>query len=349
MLRELVRRTHGPGAVRYSYDYVGDLAETMSLVWTRGTPGSIGATTQPRLATSSPAEFGGRTDVRSCRPRLLDQARRLGPLRLHQARHRRACASASPPASPSRRWPISAAVDVTEIESSGTACSRPTRACSPGWRARAESRCWRRRHVPLRSCCPIRSGDGDLESSIRPTTPPNGNGTASASSCRGGRHPPALFALRRRHLGAFPDIVAAIISTARSTANCWSSAPRAPTSPTGTFSDLQQRLNRKTVTPKMQEEYPAFIRAYDLLRRRARTSARVAFTERRARLETFDRRRSIPTASTSRRWSPSPAGSELEKMRSGSRRSRHRRRDAEAARLALPCRPPEGSVVQVEA
>ncbi|MEM6667233.1 MAG: cisplatin damage response ATP-dependent DNA ligase, partial [Pseudomonadota bacterium] len=31
------------------------------------------------------------------------------------------------------------------------------------------------------------------------------------------------------------------------------------------FNDLQQRLNRKTVTKKMLEHYPAFIRAYDLL------------------------------------------------------------------------------------
>lgn len=34
---------------------------------------------------------------------------------------------------------------------------------------------------------------------------------------------------------------------------------------TRTFSDLQQRLNRKTVTTRMLEDYPAFIRAYDLL------------------------------------------------------------------------------------
>ncbi|MGO7932215.1 hypothetical protein ACC723_38260, partial [Rhizobium ruizarguesonis] len=36
-------------------------------------------------------------------------------------------------------------------------------------------------------------------------------------------------------------------------------------SPTRTFSDLKQRLNRKTVTSKMIGDYPAFIRAYDLL------------------------------------------------------------------------------------
>ena len=38
-----------------------------------------------------------------------------------------------------------------------------------------------------------------------------------------------------------------------------------PLQATGTFSDLQQRLNRKTVTPKIQQQYPAFMRCYDVL------------------------------------------------------------------------------------
>ncbi len=31
------------------------------------------------------------------------------------------------------------------------------------------------------------------------------------------------------------------------------------------FNDLQQRLNRKIVTPRMMKDYPAFVRLYDLL------------------------------------------------------------------------------------
>jgi len=34
---------------------------------------------------------------------------------------------------------------------------------------------------------------------------------------------------------------------------------------TATFADLQQRLNRKTVSRKLMDEFPAFIRAYDIL------------------------------------------------------------------------------------
>jgi DNA ligase-1 len=41
--------------------------------------------------------------------------------------------------------------------------------------------------------------------------------------------------------------------------------PEAAVSETGSFSDLQQRLNRKTVTGEKLREHPAVLRAYDLL------------------------------------------------------------------------------------
>lgn len=60
---------------------------------------------------------------------------------------------------------------------------------------------------------------------------------------------------------------------------------------TATFSDLQQRLNRKTVTAKQLREYPAFIRAYDLLQEGNQKTGQdlrsLPFAERRARLTRF--------------------------------------------------------------
>jgi DNA ligase-1 len=53
------------------------------------------------------------------------------------------------------------------------------------------------------------------------------------------------------------------------------------------FGDLQQRLNRKAVSAKQIANYPAFIRAYDLLLDGEEDLRRLAFRERRARLETF--------------------------------------------------------------
>jgi DNA ligase 1 len=53
------------------------------------------------------------------------------------------------------------------------------------------------------------------------------------------------------------------------------------------FNVLQQRLNRKTVTPKLLIEFPAHLRAYDLLADGAEDLRERPFAERRARLEGF--------------------------------------------------------------
>jgi DNA ligase-1 len=53
------------------------------------------------------------------------------------------------------------------------------------------------------------------------------------------------------------------------------------------FTVLQQRLNRKTVTPKLLTEFPAHLRAYDLLADGGEDLRERPFAERRARLESF--------------------------------------------------------------
>jgi len=53
------------------------------------------------------------------------------------------------------------------------------------------------------------------------------------------------------------------------------------------FNVLQQRLNRKAVTPKLLTEFPAHLRAYDLLADGGDDLRERPFVERRARLETF--------------------------------------------------------------
>lgn len=53
------------------------------------------------------------------------------------------------------------------------------------------------------------------------------------------------------------------------------------------FGDLQQRLNRKSVTDRMLADYPAGIRAYDLLSADGEDIRPLPFAERRRRLEAF--------------------------------------------------------------
>jgi DNA ligase-1 len=60
------------------------------------------------------------------------------------------------------------------------------------------------------------------------------------------------------------------------------------------FAVLQQRLNRKTVTPKTIAEFPAAIRAYDLLAEGAEDLRALPFVERRRRLEAFVQRLGDP-------------------------------------------------------
>jgi DNA ligase-1 len=60
------------------------------------------------------------------------------------------------------------------------------------------------------------------------------------------------------------------------------------------FNVLQQRLNRKTVTPKLLAEFPAHLRAYDLLIDGREDLRERPFAERRARLERFIARLADP-------------------------------------------------------
>ncbi len=55
----------------------------------------------------------------------------------------------------------------------------------------------------------------------------------------------------------------------------------------GSFSDLQQRLNRKAVSQAQRKKFPAFVRAYDLLQDGAEDLRSLPFAERRNRLEMF--------------------------------------------------------------
>ena len=55
----------------------------------------------------------------------------------------------------------------------------------------------------------------------------------------------------------------------------------------GSFNALQQRLGRKVVSPKMLADYPAFVRLYDILVDGTEDVRELPWTERRARLEAF--------------------------------------------------------------
>ena len=82
----------------------------------------------------------------------------------------------------------------------------------------------------------------------------------------------------------FPDVVAAMDFDAAIDGELLIRAPGGGVAP---FNELQQRLNRKTVSQAQMTARPAFIRAYDLLIDGDEDLRRLDFRARRKRLETF--------------------------------------------------------------
>jgi len=82
----------------------------------------------------------------------------------------------------------------------------------------------------------------------------------------------------------FPDVLAAMDFEAAIDGELLIRAPDGSVAP---FNELQQRLNRKTVSNKQMAARPAFIRAYDLLVEGGEDLRQLSFKQRRARLERF--------------------------------------------------------------
>jgi len=90
---------------------------------------------------------------------------------------------------------------------------------------------------------------------------------------------------------AFPDIAEHLAFQAALDGELLVFRPGADAFEVAPFSDLQQRLNRKSTPKKLLSEYPAFLRVYDLLEEDGEDLRGRAFAERRARLEVWAARR----------------------------------------------------------
>ncbi|GAB4357538.1 MAG: cisplatin damage response ATP-dependent DNA ligase [Oricola sp.] len=87
--------------------------------------------------------------------------------------------------------------------------------------------------------------------------------------------------------GAFPDLLEAVAFDGAIDGELLVGHFAGGAIVTGTFSDLQQRLNRKTVPARLRARYPAILRAYDLLQDGGDDLRPLPFAERRERLERF--------------------------------------------------------------
>src|SRR5690606_2778158 len=290
LLRDLVLERLDPVLFQYSYDYVGDLAETIALVWDGGEKDDTADEEQPRLGqVVTMMNALGRTEVRSAVRDLLDHLDpssrfaflklATGALRIGvSARLAKQALSDMSGAGENRR-------DVTEIETLWHGLSPPYETLFSWLEGKAEKPVLATPAIfhSVMLANPVEEGDLEKLDPANYAAEWKWDGIRVQMSSYGGTK--KLYSRSGDDItGAFPDVVDAINFEGVVDGELLGGGTLRANSPTRTFSDLQQRLNRKTVTARMLDDYPAFVRAYDLLFEGDRDIRAQAFFERRTRL-----------------------------------------------------------------
>ncbi|WP_283195055.1 cisplatin damage response ATP-dependent DNA ligase [Rhizobium sp. AN80A] len=285
MLRELALERIDEVLFRYSYDYVGDLAETISLVWDNERDIERSALAQPRLGEVV-AEMNtlGRTEVRGYVRDLLDRLDAsgrfafiklaTGALRIGVSARlaKQALADLGEP-------------DVTEIETLWHGLQPPYESLFAWLEGKGGKPVLATPAIfhSVMLANPVEEGDlAQLDPSDY-AAEWKWDGIRVQLS-RAGETRKIYSRSGDDISAAFPDIAQSISFDGVIDGELLVGGTARSNSPTRTFSDLQQRLNRKTVTQKMQDDYPAFIRAYDLLFDGEEDVRAKTYLERRARL-----------------------------------------------------------------
>ncbi|MCT9000056.1 cisplatin damage response ATP-dependent DNA ligase [Chelativorans intermedius] len=281
MLRALVTQRVDPVLFAYSYDYVGDLAETVSLVW----PASGGEARAPalsevvaRLATASrsdaPAVMAGLLDQLSPSGRFAAIKLATGGLRVGVSARLAKQALA-----------VFGGVAVQEIEELWHGLEPPYtglfawlegRAAKPENAMAAPFR-------PVMLAHPVAEAELSQLDASAYAAEWKWDGIRVQAVAQGGIR--RLYSRSGDDISAaFPDLVGAMEFAGALDGELLVGDPKEGT---GTFSDLQQRLNRKTVSRAMLARYPVFMRCYDLLVAEGRDARTLPYAERRALLSDF--------------------------------------------------------------
>ncbi|OEC96746.1 MULTISPECIES: cisplatin damage response ATP-dependent DNA ligase [unclassified Rhizobium] len=285
MLRELVLERMDEVLFRYSYDYVGDLAETISLVWDKESDIERPAGEQPKLGeVIRRMNALGRTEVRSFVRDLLDRLDTSGRFAFLKL------------ATGAMRIGVSARLakqalaelsgkDVTEIETLWHGLQPPYESLFRWLEGKADKPVLATPAIfhSVMLANPVETGDLDGLDPRDFAAEWKWDGIRVQLSRSG--ETSKLYSRSGDDIsGAFPDVVDAMNFEGVMDGELLVGGTVRSNSPTRSFSDLQQRLNRKTVTAKMLDEFPAFIRAYDLLFDGAEDVRARGFLDRRERL-----------------------------------------------------------------
>ncbi|MDZ5697167.1 cisplatin damage response ATP-dependent DNA ligase [Chelativorans sp. M5D2P16] len=281
MLRTLTTERVDSVLFAYSYDYVGDLAETVSLIW----PAGAEEEGVPRLSdVVDTLSRVSRSDAPAVMARLLD---RLSPSGRFAAIK---LATGGLRVGVSARLTKQAlaelgGVDVQAIEELWHGLRPPFtdlfawlegKGEKPENAAKAPFR-------PVMLAHPAAEVDFSMLDPAAYAAEWKWDGIRVQAVSEGGVR--RLYSRTGDDIsGAFPDLVEAMDCEAALDGELLVGDPREKT---GTFSDLQQRLNRKSVSRAMLQDYPVFMRCYDALIIDSRDTRTMTFEERRGLLEAF--------------------------------------------------------------
>lgn len=282
LIRELAASRVDPVLFALSYDFVGDLAETVALIW----PARAAANRAPEL--SEVVERLGRAK-RAEAPDLiagwldaLDPTGRWALLKLVTG-GLRVGVSARLAKTALARW---GGLDLAEVEEVWHALDPPYAALFDWAEGRAGRPAIDRGAVfrPLMLANPLEADTLDRLDPADYLAEWKWDGIrvqlVGTGEARGGR----VFSRTGDDISrAFPDIADrltfdAVLDGELLVARDGAVAP---------FNDLQQRLGRKTVTPKLLRAFPAHVRLYDILFEDGADLRGLAQTERRARLDAW--------------------------------------------------------------
>jgi len=278
MIREMAAAKADPELFRLSYDYVGDLAETMALIWPdpaeeRQTPALSHVIAELNAAKRKdvPALIEGWLDGWAAEGRWALLKLITGGLRVGVSARlaRTALAELGEP-------------DVDAIEEVWHALEPPYTALFDWIEGRAARPSLEDALVfrPLMLAHPLEEADRDKLDPADFRAEWKWDGIRVQLVLKNGEA--RLFSRTGDDIsGAFPDLLEGM--TGEVVADGELLVMR--DGDVGTFNELQQRLNRKTVTAKMKADFPAGIRLYDILFDGVEDLRGLPFDARRQRLE----------------------------------------------------------------
>ncbi|MEJ1120842.1 cisplatin damage response ATP-dependent DNA ligase [Phyllobacterium sp. CCNWLW109] len=286
MLRTLIAERMDEQLFAYSYDYVGDLAETISLVWSADEP--LRSNSVPTLGDVVTAlERASRSDAVRMVEKWLDQldaSARYALLKLVTGGMRIGVSARLA----KQALAQFGQVDVTEIEELWHGLTPPYQPLF-AWLEKSAEKPESLSAAPFRPVMlstPLEEPDYSRINAGEYVAEWKWDGIrVQLTSERGQRRIYSRTGDDISH--AFPDIADYMTFEGTLDGELLVARSGDKEIEIGAFGDLQQRLNRKTVSAKQLESHPAFVRLYDLLVDGGDDIRTLPFAERRTRLEAF--------------------------------------------------------------